>query len=179
MSSFTHRTEREGPAGAVKGTRPLDDLVILDMTQFAAGPYGTQFLADAGARVVKVELAGVGDPYRHEGPPLPGGGPGDGTFFFRFNRNKESVAIDLRQEGGRRAFARLVEAADALVENFKPGSLERLGFGWDRLQELNPRLVYATVTGYGHPDLLPSPLAHWPAFAITAEAMGGLMDVIG
>ncbi|MBO0839106.1 MAG: CoA transferase, partial [Actinobacteria bacterium] len=90
MGSFTHRTDQEGPAGVVKRTRPLDDLVILDMTQFAAGPYGTQFLADAGARVVKVELAAGGDPYRHEGPPLPGGGPGDGTFFFRFNRNKES-----------------------------------------------------------------------------------------
>jgi formyl-CoA transferase len=98
---------------------------------------------------------------------------------MRFNRNKESVALDLRKPGGRRALEALVRAADALIENFKPGSLERLGFGWERLQELNPRLVYATITGYGHRDLLPSPLSDWPAFAITAEAMGGMMDVIG
>jgi CoA:oxalate CoA-transferase len=171
-------TEPSPPSGR-PFQRPLDDVVVLDLSQFAAGPYGTQFLADAGARVIKVELPGLGDPYRHEGPPLPGGGRGDGTFFMRFNRNKRSVALDLRRPGGRRAFERLVRAADVLVENFKPGSMERLGFGWERLQELNPRLVYATVTGYGHPDLLPSPLSHWPAFAITAEAMGGMMDVIG
>jgi formyl-CoA transferase len=159
--------------------RPLGDLVVLDLSQFAAGPYGTQFLADAGARVIKVELPGLGDPYRHEGPRLPAGSADDGAFFMRFNRNKESVAIDLAKPGGRAAFEALVKAADALIENFKPGSLERLGFGWERLQELNPRLVYATITGYGHRDLLPSPLSHWPAFAITAEAMGGMMDVIG
>jgi formyl-CoA transferase len=165
-------------AGA-RASRPLDDVVVLDLSQFAAGPYGTQFLADAGARVVKVEIPGTGEAYRHEGPPLPGGGPGAGTFFMRFNRNKESLAIDIRSAAGGRAFERLVKSADVLIENFKAGSLERLGFGWERLQEINPRLVYATITGYGHPDLLPSPLSHWPAFAITAEAMGGVMDMIG
>jgi formyl-CoA transferase len=172
----THRGEAAPERGPV---RPLDDLVVLDLSQFAAGPYGMQFLADAGARVVKVEMPGAGDPYRHEGPPLAGGEPGDGTFFMRFNRNKESVALDLRHAGGRRAFEALVRAADVLIENFKPGSLDRLGYGWPRLRELNPRLVYATITGYGHTDVLASPLSRWPAFAITAEAMGGLMDVIG
>lgn len=98
---------------------------------------------------------------------------------MRFNRNKESLAIDIRSAAGRGVFERLVRTADVLVENFKVGSLERLGFTWERLQELNPRLVYATITGYGHPDLLPSPLSQWPAFAITAEAMGGVMDMIG
>ena len=75
--------------------------MVLDLSQFAAGPYGVQVLADAGARVIKIERPGAGDPYRHEGPRLPGGGPRDGTFFLRFNRNKESVAIDLRAPGGR------------------------------------------------------------------------------
>lgn len=159
--------------------RPLDDLVVLDLTQFAAGPYGLQFLADAGARVIKIELPGAGDPYRHEGPRLRGGQPGEGTYFMRFNRNRESVALDLRQPGGRRALEALIAAADVLAENFRPGTMERLGLGWDRLRELNPRLVYATITGYGHTDLMPSPLSGWPAFAITAEAMGGMMDVIG
>lgn len=159
--------------------RPLDDLVVLDLTQFAAGPYGTQVLADAGARVIKIEMPGAGDAYRHEGPRLPNAGPDDGTYFMRFGRSKESVAIDLARPGGRRAFEALVARADVLVENLKPGSLARLGLGWERLRELNPRLVYATVTGFGHPDLLPSPLSGWPAFAIVAEAFGGVMDVIG
>jgi CoA:oxalate CoA-transferase len=159
--------------------RPLEDVIVLDLSQYAAGPYGVQILADAGARVVKVEVPGAGDPYRHEGPRLPGGGPGDGTYFMRFNRNKESVAIDLRHPDGRRAFDRLVARADVLVENLKPDSLARLGYPYDRLQALNPRLVYATVTGFGHPDLLESPLWRWPAFAVVAEAMGGLMAVIG
>jgi crotonobetainyl-CoA:carnitine CoA-transferase CaiB-like acyl-CoA transferase len=159
--------------------RPLEDVTVLDLSQFAAGPYGAQLLADHGARVIKLERPGTGDPYRHEGPRLPGGGPDDGAFFLRFNRNKESVAIDLSRPGGRRAFERLVAGADVLIENFKPGSLERLGYPWTRLRELNPRLVYATVTGFGHRDLLESPLSSWPAFAVVAEAMGGLMAVIG
>jgi len=153
--------------------------VVLDLTQFAAGPYGTQFLADAGARVIKIELPGSGEAYRQEGPRLPGGAPTDGTFFLRFNRNKESAAIDIRQAPGRAIFERMIKAADVLVENFKPGRLERIGIGWERIHALNPRLVYATISGYGHRDLLPSPISHWPAFAITAEAMGGVMDVIG
>lgn len=159
--------------------RPLQDVLVLDLSQFAAGPYGVQVLADAGARVVKVEMPGTGDPFRREGPRLPGGAPDDGSSFMRFNRNKESVAIDLGRPGGRRAFERLVVRADVLVENFKPGSLERLGYPYGRLRELNRRLIYATVTGFGHRDVLESPLWSWPAFAVVAEAMGGLMAVIG
>jgi formyl-CoA transferase len=159
--------------------RPLEDVLVLDLCQFAAGPYGVQVLADAGARVIKVEVPVTGDPYRHEGPPLPGGGPGDGTYFMRFNRNKESVALDLRTPGGRRAFDRLVARADVLVENLKPDSLERLGYPYARLRDINRRLIYATVTGFGHRDVLESPLWRWPAFAVVAEAMGGWMNVIG
>jgi CoA:oxalate CoA-transferase len=161
------------------GGRPLEDVIVLDLSQYAAGPYGVQVLADAGARVVKVELPGTGDPYRHEGPRLPGGAPDDGSYFMRFNRNKESVAIDLREPDGRRVFERLLRRADVLVENFKPDSMQRLGYPYERLREINPRLVYATVTGFGHRDLLESPLWRWPAFAVVAEAMGGLMAVIG
>ena len=159
--------------------RPLEDVVVLDLTQYAAGPYGVQILADAGARVIKIELPGTGDPYRHEGPRLPGGAPDQGTYFMRFNRNKESVALDLRRPGGRHAFERLLPRTDVLVENFKPGTLERLGYPYGRLRELNRRLIYATVTGFGHRDVLESPLCHWPAFAVVAEAMGGWMNVIG
>src|SRR5262245_6254377 len=157
--------------------RALGDILVLDLSQFASGPYATQFLADAGARVIKVEPPGHGEAYRREGPPVPGAERG--SYFLRFNRNKEAIAVDLRQPAGQAAFDRLVAAADVLVENFKPDSMERLGYTWDRLRALNPRLVYATITGYGHADLLPSPQGSWPAFAIVAEAAGGMMDMIG
>ena len=147
LPDMPHEASAGGPADA-RPPRPLDDIVVLDLSQFAAGPYATQFLADAGARVVKVEIPGTGDAYRHEGPQLPGGGPGEGTFFMRFGRNKESLALDIRTGVGRGVFERLVRVADVLIENFKAGSLQRLGFDWEHLRELNPRLIYATITGY-------------------------------
>jgi formyl-CoA transferase len=157
--------------------RPLDELLVIDLTQFIAGPYCTMLLADAGARVIKVEPPGRGEAYRREGPAL--GDQPTGGYLMRVNRNKESVTLDLATAGGRRVLERLAERADVLVENFKHDSMDRLGLGWERLRELNPRLVYASISGFGHTDLLPGPYAHWPAFAIVAEAMGGVMDRIG
>ncbi|MBO0690924.1 MAG: CoA transferase [Candidatus Dormibacteraeota bacterium] len=159
--------------------RPLDDLVVLDLTQFVAGPYCTMLLADAGARVIKIEPPGTGEPYRRVGPALERGGSGTGGYFLRMNRGKESLTLDLRNERGRDVLLQLAERADVLVENFKTDSMDRLDLGWERLHARNPALVYASVSGFGHRDHFPGPFAEWPAFAIVAEAMGGIMQRIG
>jgi CoA:oxalate CoA-transferase len=159
--------------------RPLDDLLVLDLTQFVAGPYCTMLLADAGARVVKIEPPGTGEPYRQVGPELEPGGTGTRGYFLRMNRGKESLTLDLRDPRGRDVFLRLAGRADVVVENFKAGSLDRLDLGWERLHACNPALVYASISGFGHRDHLPGPFADWPAFAIVAEAMGGIMQRIG
>lgn len=154
--------------------------MVLDLSQYAAGPYCTMLMADAGARVVKIEPPGRGDPYRNEGPELTGDdGSVTGGFFMRFNRSKESVTIDLKSPGGVDLVKRLATRADVLVENFKPDFLDRCGLGYDELSRVNPRLVYASISGFGHTDFLASPYWSWPAFAVVAEAMGGIMDRIG
>jgi CoA:oxalate CoA-transferase len=159
--------------------RPLQGVTILDLTHFAAGPYCTMLLADAGARVIKIEPPS-GEIYRHEGPPLVAKtGAVAGSYQLRFNRHKESVVLDLKAQGGREALEALARRADVLVENFRPGTLDRLQLGYRRLRELNPRLIYATVTGFGSGEADRSPLMNWPALAIVAEAMGGVMDRIG
>jgi len=160
-------------------TRPLEGIVIVDLTHFAAGPYCTMLLADAGARVIKVEPPG-GEIYRSEGPPLvTADGSVAGAYQLRFNRHKESVVLDLKAPAGRESLEALATRADVLVENFRPHTLERLGLGWAWLRQLNERLIYATITGFGAGDVDPSPLMNWPALAIVAEAMGGIMDRIG
>lgn len=154
-------------------------MLIVDLTHFAAGPYCTMLLADAGARVIKIEPP-EGEIYRREGPPIAGAdGTVAGSYALRFNRSKESVVLDLKSDAGREAFERLIARADVLVENFRPGTLDRLGLGFRRLETLNPRLVYATITGFGAGDVAASPFMNWPALAIVAEAMGGVMDRIG
>ena len=159
--------------------RPLDDLLVLDLTQFVAGPYCTMLLADAGARVIKIEPPGVGEPYRRVGPALERGGTGTGGYFLRMNRGKESLTLDLQDPRGRDVFLRLAARADVVVENFKTDSMDRLELGWERLHACNPALVYASISGFGHRDWFPGPFADWPAFAIVAEAMGGIMQRIG
>jgi len=150
--------------------RPLDGIRVLDLTRFVAGPYCTMLLADAGADVVKLEPP-EGEQTR-ELPPMMRTAAGEtiSTYFLRFNRGKRSVVLDLHDAEGRARLAELVGAADVLVENFRPGVLERLGFDWDRLRELNPRLVYCTLTGYGYED---SPLRDRGAFTPIIEAAAG------
>jgi crotonobetainyl-CoA:carnitine CoA-transferase CaiB-like acyl-CoA transferase len=123
---------------------PLDGVLVVDLTRALAGPHAGMILGDLGARVIKVEAPGHGDDSRGWGPPFVG--PDDepvSTYFLSCNRNKESVTADLKSDDGRRLLERLVGRADVLLENFRPGVLERLGFGWARLQQLNPRLVAA------------------------------------
>lgn len=147
---------------------PLAGVRVLDLTRFIAGPYCTMLLADQGATVVKVEqLEGEDTRALH---PLLGEEEQVSAYFLRYNRSKRSVCIDLKQVAGREVFERLVSAADVLVENFRPGVLERLGLGWERLSTINPRLVYCTITGFGY---TPSPLRDRGAFTPIVEAMSG------
>jgi hypothetical protein len=124
----------------------LDGITVVDLSRVLAGPYCTMTLGDLGARVIKIEEPGKGDDTRTWGPPFWGG---ISCYYLSVNRNKESVTLDLKAEGGRAVLWKLIERADVLVENFRPGTLERLGFSYDECARRNPRLIYASVSGYG------------------------------
>lgn len=150
---------------------PLCDLFIVDLTRVLAGPYCTQLLCDLGARVVKVERPGMGDDARHIGPFVGG----DSAYFTSVNRGKQSIALDLKREADRRVFDALLARADVLVENYRPGALARLGYGWDALHARHPRLILACTSGFGQTG----PLAERPAYDLVVQAMGGLMSLTG
>jgi formyl-CoA transferase len=134
------------------------------------------WLADAGAEVVKIEEPGKGDQSRHMSPfRKDEDGRDQGFSFVRTNRNKRSVTLDLKNEEGKRVFRELAAQADIVLENLRPGVMDGLGLGWEQLKEINPRLVYVAVSGFGHRDVLPSPYTDHPAFDIVAQAMSGLM----
>ncbi|QYC39992.1 Formyl-coenzyme A transferase [Nonomuraea coxensis DSM 45129] len=148
----------------------LDGLLVADFSRVLAGPYATMLLADLGAEVVKVERPGAGDDTREWGPPYGPGG--EATYFLGVNRNKRSIALDLRADA---EVARALAArADVLVENFRPGTMDRLGLGYDALRELNPGLVYCSITGFGS-----GAGAELPGYDLIAQAVGGLMSVTG
>src|SRR5947199_8074289 len=160
-------------------TAPLADLRILDLTHALAGPCCTMLLADLGADVVKIEPP-RGDMTRGM-PPFPADRAGCdyGGYFASINRNKRSVVLDLRAAGDRGILLRLVERADAVVENARVGVMDRLGVGYERLRPRNPRLVYAAIRGFGDPRTGRSPYAEWPAFDIVAQCMGGVVGTTG
>jgi hypothetical protein len=140
------------PEGATLVPGPLDGVLVVDLTRALAGPHAGMMLGDLGARVIKVETPGSGDDSRGWGPPFvdtPDGGR-ESTYFFSANRNKESVTLDLKDDGDKALLTELVRRADVLLENFRPGTLARLGFGTDVLTELNPRLVTLAISGFGH-----------------------------
>ena len=124
---------------------PLQGLTVIDLTRVLAGPMCTQMLADLGARVIKVEQPGTGDDARGIGPFVDGGS----AYFLSVNRNKESIALDLKQPQDREVFERLLQGADVLVENFRPGTMDKLGYGWETLHARHPRLVMTSVSGFG------------------------------
>jgi crotonobetainyl-CoA:carnitine CoA-transferase CaiB-like acyl-CoA transferase/citrate lyase beta subunit len=158
---------------------PLAGITIVDLTQMLAGPFTTMLLADLGADVIKVEPP-TGDPVRGQGPFLPDDElRAYGGYFQSVNRNKRSTTLDLKSTRDRAVLLRLVERADALVENYRAGVMDRLGFSYETLQEHNPRLVYTAVRGFGDPRTGASPYAGWPAFDVVAQAMGGLMGITG
>src|SRR4051795_2931931 len=154
---------------------PLSDLLVLDLTRALAGPHAAMMLGDMGARVIKVESP-TGDDARSWGPPFLGeDGERESTYFMSANRNKESLVLDLKDGADRDVLARLVERADVLVENFRTGVLDRLGFPVSRLHALNPRLVVLSITGFGHDG----PEATRSGYDQIAQGEGGLMSITG
>jgi len=151
---------------------PLTGIKVVDLTRILAGPYCTQALADAGADVVKVEEPAKGDDTRGWGPPFV---EGESTYFLSVNRGKRSLTLNLKHEEGRRILRRLVDDADVLAENFRPGTLDRLGFSYEAVRARNPRLVYASVSGYG-PD---GPWGGKPGYDAITQGEGGLMSITG
>ena len=154
---------------------PLSDLLVLDLTRALAGPHAAMMLGDMGARVIKVESP-TGDDTRSWGPPFVGPEEArESTYFMSANRNKESVVLDLKSPEGTDVLDRLVERADVLMENFRTGVLDRLGFSVARLHELNPRLVVLSITGFGHDG----PEASRAGYDQIAQGEGGLMSITG
>src|SRR5712691_2533985 len=129
--------------------RPLEGIRVVEVGQYISGPYCSMLLADQGADVIKVERPGGGDPRRHYDPLLRKDGAATSGGFITYNRNKRSVTLDLGSETGRGLFRRLVETADVVVENLRPGALERAGLDANQLMESNPRLIYCAISGYG------------------------------
>ena len=160
-------------------TGPLTGLRVVDLTQMLAGPYCTMLLGDQGADIVKVEPVG-GEPTRTFGPYRPDDADHlFGGYFQSINRNKRSVCLDLKSEAGKEMLRALVRDADVLVENFRPGVMDRLGLSYESLQEVNPRLVYACIRGFGDPRTGASPYVDRPSFDVVAQAMGGAMGITG
>jgi CoA:oxalate CoA-transferase len=152
---------------------PLSQAVVLDLSIMLAGPYCTQILADLGARIIKLErLEGKGDFTRHLPPHFV---KGTSAYFHSVNRNKESVVIDLKRPEGRDLFLRLVRQADIIVENYRPGVMERLGLGYAKLAEVNPRIVLCSISGFGQDG----PYSERPAFDMIVQALSGSMSITG
>ncbi|GBD12260.1 Succinyl-CoA--L-malate CoA-transferase beta subunit [bacterium HR24] len=159
---------------------PLAGVRVVDLSTGMAGPYCTMLLADLGAEVIKVEPPSGGDITRQAGPFAPDDQlRAFGGYFQSVNRNKKGLALDLKREEGKEVLLRLVAISDVLVENFRAGVMERLGLAYERLREVNLRLVYAAIRGFGDPRTGESPYVHRPAFDVVAQAMGGLMGTTG
>jgi CoA:oxalate CoA-transferase len=150
---------------------PFSGLLVLDLTRVLAGPFCTMMLAELGARVIKVENPLGGDDSRSFEPMVDG----HSAYFMSLNRGKESIALDLKAEADRALFLRMVRRADVLVENYRPGTLDRLGLGYEQLREVNPGLVYAAVSGFGHTG----PWSRRPAYDLIAQALSGMMSITG
>ena len=150
---------------------PLDGVRVIDLTRVVAGPYCTMMLGDMGAEVLKIEEPQHGDDSRGWGPFIDGWG----SFFLALNRSKKSVALDLKSARGAEALRRLIATADVLIENFRPGSLRELGFGYEQVAELNGRLVYCSIAGYGQTG----PHAHLPGYDAVIQGEAGIMDMTG
>jgi formyl-CoA transferase len=156
----------EDAEGALSGIR------VVDLTRALAGPYCTMMLGDHGADVIKVELPGVGDETREWAPPHING---VSAYYLSINRNKRSITIDLKHPEGKKLLERLIERADVVVENFSPGTLERLGFGPDRIREIDRRVILCRISGFGQDG----PGRAWPAYDLIVQGLGGMMSLTG
>ena len=150
---------------------PLKNLLVLDLTRVLVGPYCTMMLSDLGARVIKVEAPEVGDDSRNFGPFIED----YSAYFMSLNRGKESIALNLKNNDDKKIFDKILAKADILVENFKPGTLEKWGYGWKDVCEKYPKLIYASASGFGQTG----PLKELPAYDMVVQGMGGLMSVTG
>ncbi len=154
------------------GTKgPLSGIVVVDLSRILAGPYCTLLMAEMGARVIKVEPPKGGDDARAYGPFING----KSTYFASVNRGKESIALDLKNDADRATFEKLLAKADVVVENFRPGTMEKLGYGWDALHAKYPKLIYAAASGFGHSG----PNSKDPAYDMVMQGMGGIMSITG
>lgn len=150
---------------------PLQGVTVLDLTCVLSGPYGTSWLSDMGATVIKVENPLNGDATRASGPFING----CSNYYATVNRNKKCVTLNLKDPVGKKMFLDLVQQVDVLTENFKPGTMEKLGFGYETMKKVNPKLVYASISGYGQNG----PYSHRPGYDVVAQAMGGIMSYTG
>jgi CoA:oxalate CoA-transferase len=150
---------------------PLAGITVIDLSRILAGPYCTLLMAELGARIIKVEPPGKGDDAREYGPFIKG----KSTYFSSVNRGKESIALDLKAAGDKRIFEALLAKADVIVENFRPGTMEKLGYGWENLHPRFPRLIYAAASGFGHTG----PYSRHPAYDMVVQGLGGIMSITG
>ncbi|MGF7059762.1 CaiB/BaiF CoA transferase family protein [Brassicibacter mesophilus] len=149
----------------------LDNIKVLDLTRVLAGPYATMILADLGAEVVKIEMPKTGDDSRHFGPYVND----ESAYFMSLNRNKRSMTLNLKSEKGKEIFLEMIKKVDVVVENFRPGTMEKLGLGYDYLSTINPKLIYAASSGFGHSG----PYSKRAAYDAVVQAMGGIMSITG
>jgi CoA:oxalate CoA-transferase len=152
----------------------LAGIRVLALEGFIAGPYASMWLADMGAEVIKIEEPGTGDPARSL-PPLRGDGPRRSLSLLRASRNKKSLTLDLKTPEGLAIFDRLVATSDVVIENLRADALQRLGLTYERMAKINPRIIYTSISGFGHDDVMPGPYTDWPAFDVIGQAMAGLM----
>jgi len=152
--------------------RALDGMVVLDCTQFMAGPYCTMLLGDMGADIIKIERPGGGDDARRMGPPFIGG---ESAAHLQINRNKRSIVLDIRSDKGNETIKRLAARSDVMIENFRPGTMERRGLGYEDIKKINPQIIYCSISGFG----LTGPYAQRPGFDMVTQGMSGHMSITG
>ncbi|MGH2551016.1 MAG: CaiB/BaiF CoA transferase family protein [Thermomicrobiales bacterium] len=157
---------------STNGALPLSGIRVIDLTRVMTGPYATMMLGDLGADVIKIEAPGKGDDTRGWGPPFI---EGEASYFLSVNRNKRSVVLDLKSDLGKEALWRLIDTADVLIENFSPGTIERLGFGQEAVRARRPKMIFASISGFGQRG----PGASRTAYDLIVQGMSGLMSVTG
>ncbi|MFZ5967563.1 MAG: CaiB/BaiF CoA transferase family protein [Bacillota bacterium] len=149
----------------------LEGIKVLDLTRVLAGPYATMVMADMGADIIKIEAPGVGDDSRQFGPYVGN----ESAYFMSLNRNKRSIVLNLKEEKAKDLFREMVKKADVVVENFRPGTMEKLGLGYEELKKINPKIIYAACSGFGHSG----PYSKRAAYDAVVQAMGGIMSITG
>jgi len=152
--------------------RPLESIIILDLSRALAGPYCSMMLADMGAEIIKIEMPGRGDDSRSWGPPFV---EGESAYFMSVNRNKKSITLNLKSEKSKEIIEKLIKKADIIIENFRPGTMDKLGLSYENVAELNPEIIYASISGFGQDG----PYRLLPGFDQVIQGMGGLMSVTG